>query len=189
MLENLQCDWIKTVLKRKVGQNSFTMVWKTYCQFSQMFKKLVAQPVFHSVSPSMFWWLLYLHKSNNHLKTAFYLPWLFLSNLKVCFDDLKDFSFKYAKTKKLGRGLTLTDIYAHVQNTSPRRCPGSIIVRCPNQLDRLFSIWGNSSTTESLSWITELHTLFLSVSPRKMNKLCIERDSLFFCLFFNLTKP
>ncbi len=32
----LQCGWIKTILQRRVGQNSSTAMWKTHCQVLQM---------------------------------------------------------------------------------------------------------------------------------------------------------
>ncbi len=34
-LKTLQCGWIKTILQRRVGQNSSTAVWKTHCQLLQ----------------------------------------------------------------------------------------------------------------------------------------------------------
>ncbi len=33
--KTLQCGWIKTILQRRVGQNSSTVMWKTHCQLSQ----------------------------------------------------------------------------------------------------------------------------------------------------------
>ncbi len=30
--KSLQCGWIKTILQRRVGQNSSTAMWKTHCQ-------------------------------------------------------------------------------------------------------------------------------------------------------------
>ncbi len=35
-LKTLQCGWIKTILQRRVGQNSSTVIWKTHCQLLQM---------------------------------------------------------------------------------------------------------------------------------------------------------
>ncbi len=34
--KTIQCGWIKTILQRRVGQNSSTAMWKTRCQLSQM---------------------------------------------------------------------------------------------------------------------------------------------------------
>ncbi len=35
-VKTLQCGLIKTILQRRVGQNSSTVMWKTHCQLSQM---------------------------------------------------------------------------------------------------------------------------------------------------------
>ncbi len=34
--QTLKCGWIKTILQRRVGQNSSTAMWKTHCQLSQI---------------------------------------------------------------------------------------------------------------------------------------------------------
>ncbi len=78
----LQWGWIKTILQRRVGQNSSTAMWKTHCQLSQTLDcswcckgwhnqlLFMGQLCFH-VGPGRFGQLFSLNKWNHYFKTVF----------------------------------------------------------------------------------------------------------------------
>uniref|UniRef100_A0AAZ1X3V8 G-protein coupled receptors family 1 profile domain-containing protein n=1 Tax=Oreochromis aureus TaxID=47969 RepID=A0AAZ1X3V8_OREAU len=58
----------------------------------------------------------------------------------------------------------------HARNTSPRRRPGGILVRCPNHLNWLLSMWRSSGSTLSPSRMAELLTLSLRERPATLRR-------------------
>lgn len=57
--------------------------------------------------------------------------------------------------------------FGHAQKNLPRMGPGGILVRCPNRLNWLLSIWRSSGSNVSPSQITELLIFSIRESVRK----------------------
>lgn len=177
MLKILQCDWIKTVLKSKVGQNSFTMVWKTHCQFSQMFNFRVAQPVFTQGKVCFDDYCTFI-KAIIILKLRFIYPGYFCLIWKFVLMIWK-ISVSNMQKLKIRKGANTN---THIR-TCAKYLTSEVSRRHHSQMPKparqaLFDMGEQQHNSKSLlnDWAP-----YLRVSPHKMNNLCIEKDSLF-CL-------
>ncbi len=105
--KTIQCGWIKSILQRRVGQNSSTAMWKTPCQLLQtvLLQSVVirfrGQLLFHVV-PGRFGQLFVPYKWNHHWNhhNCILYSGLSLSNIKIRWWSESLMSDKYAQQQQ-----------------------------------------------------------------------------------------